>query len=328
MLGFAHVHAAGYADTVKKLPNAELIAISEPDPELRGDAIARFGGEGYQYEQELLERDDIDAVIVMSETSAHEALVTRAAEAGKHILCEKPLATSYKGGQEIVSTLEQHPVKFQTVFPMRFSRAAIALREMIREGAVGTPIAVKSTNPGRKPGGWFGDPILAGGGAIMDHTVHVADLLRWIFDQEIVEVYAEVDTRIYPGAEVDDIGLLMLKLSGGLTASLDSSWSRPASWPTWGGLTLEVIGDRGVLAMDAFRERVELIENRGPRHEYLSWGDDSSQALVRAFIAAIENDTETSITVHDGLRATEVALCAYESAKRKAPVACPEVLLG
>jgi predicted dehydrogenase len=322
MLGFAHVHAAGYAETVRTLPGSNLVAISEPDAKTLRDACDRFGTEPSRTADELLARTDIDAVVIMSETAAHEELVAKAAAAGKHILCEKPLATTARGSSEIVATLERHPVKFQTVFPMRFSRSAIALREMIRDDAIGAPLAVKATNPGRKPGGWFGDKRLAGGGAVMDHVVHVADLLRWIFDQEIVEVYAEIDTRIYPGAEVDDIGLLMLKLSGGLNASLDSSWSRPASWPTWGGLTMDVIGERGVLAVDCFRDRVELVENRGPRNEWLSWGDDSNQALLSAFIAAVENDTETPITVHDGLRATEVALCAYESAQRKAPVAC------
>jgi hypothetical protein len=91
---------------------------------------------------------------------------------------------------------------------------------------------------------------------------------------------------------------------------------------------MDVIGERGVLAVDCFRDRVELIENRGPRNEWLSWGDDSNQALLSSFIAAVENDTETAITVHDGLRATEVALCAYESAQRNAPVTCPAALVG
>ena len=132
----------------------------------------------------------------------------------------------------------------------------------MRGGAIGTPLMVKATNPGRMPPGWFSDPALAGGGATMDHTVHVADMLRWIFEREIVSVYAEIDARIHPGLPTDDIGLLLLDLDGGLSASLDASWSRAKTWPTWGGVTMEVIGTNGVLALDAFNQNVQLFDDR------------------------------------------------------------------
>ncbi|MEA2511575.1 MAG: hypothetical protein QOJ59_1062 [Thermomicrobiales bacterium] len=326
MLGFAHVHAAGLARAVGQLPGAELAAIFDAEPERLNDAISLFDTKGYADVDELLRCDDINAVIVMSETLHHVSHVCEAAKAGKHVLCEKPIATTQAGALTMIEACQRFGVKFQTIFPMRFNRAALTFRQMIRDGAVGTPIAVKATNPGKKPLGWFGNQLLAGGGAVMDHTVHVADLLRWVFDQEITEVYAEVDTRIHPSAAVDDTALMMLKMSDGLTASLDASWSRPKAWPTWGGLTVQVIGDSGVLAMDAFGGHVHLIEDQGPSHEYLSLNDDANVALLQSFIDAIMNDSEPKITGEDGLRAMEVALCAYESARRHEPVACPDCL--
>jgi len=197
----------------------------------------------------------------------------------------------------------------------------------VREGAIGTPLAVKATNPGRYPGGWFGDPDLAGGGAVMDHTVHVADLLRWIFEAEITRVYAEIDTRLHPDLPVDDVATVMLTLSNGLIASLDPSWSRPKTWPTWGGLTMEIVGDRGVLAMDAFSEAVEVFDDRGPSHALVSWAGGNDRRLVQTFIDAVRHDTEPPITGEDGLRAMDVALCAYESARRGEPVDCPDCLV-
>ena len=84
-----------------------------------------------------------------------------------------------------------------------------------------------------------------------------------------------------------------------------------------------MIGDRGVLAMDAGTERLSVVSDRGPAYAFLEWGSDVSRPFLQAFIDAVHNDTETPVTGEDGLRALEVALCAYESARLQAPVSCP-----
>jgi UDP-N-acetylglucosamine 3-dehydrogenase len=327
MLGFAHGHAFGYAQRLNDLADAELVAISDHDALRLQTAIDRYGGAGYADAAELLARADIEAVIVMAETAMHRDLVIAAAEAGKHVLCEKPIATTRADGMAMVEACRQRGVTFGTVFPMRFHPAVIALRQSIRAGEVGAVLSVNATNHGQMPPGWFQDPELAGGGAVMDHVVHVADLLRWMFDAEIVEVYAEIDTRLTPGIPVDDVGILMVRLSNGLTASLDSSWSRAKTWPTWGGVTLDVVGTGGVLAVDAFAERLRLVEDQTPRHVFLPWGEDPDQALLLSFIAAARDRRPAQVTGVDGLRALEVARCAYESARLNMPVACPDCLV-
>ena len=157
----------------------------------------------------------------------------------------------------------------------------------------------------------------------MDHTVHVADLLRWIYETEIVRVYAEAGTLLNPGLPVEDVGVMMLTLQNGVTASLDASWSRPSNWPTWGGLTIEVIGEKGVAAMDAFNASVTYVETSASHHEWLSWSDGADAALVRGFIQAVERGDDPPITGVDGLKALDVALCAYRSAATGLPVDCP-----
>jgi predicted dehydrogenase len=311
MISFAHEgHAASYAECLRRMPDVELVAIADDD-EARGKKhAARLATACHADYRDLLARDDHLAV----------------AGAGKHVLCEKPLATTRDDALAMIAACRAAGVKLQIAFPMRFSPPVVALREAIRAGAIGTPLMVQATNPGRKPPGWFGEPGLAGGGAVMDHTVHVADLLRWIFGQEITSVYAEVDTRIHPGAPVDDVGLLLLGLDGGLAASLDASWSRPLTWPIWGGVTMDVIGERGVLALDAFRQNVQLFDDRAGRYSLVPFTGGGDPPLVRAFVDAIRDDTDPPVTGEDGLRALEVALCAYESARRHEPVACPDVL--
>ena len=326
ILSFAHVHAPGYAHCLTAMPDVELAAIA--DDEARGrEAVARFGGEFYGDYRDLLARDDIPAVIVTSATAHHREMVLAAAAAGKHVLCEKPLATRYADAQAMIRACRERGVKLQTAFPMRFSPPAIALRDLVRQGAVGTPLAVMATNPGRLPPGWFSDPELAGGGAVMDHTVHCADMLRWIFDEDVVSVYAEVDTRIHPGLPSDDVAVLMLRLESGIVASLDPSWSRPKTWPTWGGLTMDVVGDRGVISLDAFSQNLELVEDRGERISLVPWGGGGDPGLIRSFVDAVRNDTAPLVSGEDGLHAMAVALCAYESAKRREAVSCPDCLV-
>jgi predicted dehydrogenase len=310
------------------LPDAEIAAVADDDEARGRDAAARFGGDFYHDYRDLLARDDIDAVIVTSPNALHSEMVIAAATARKHVFCEKPIATRRSDALAMLAACRENGVHFQTAFPMRFSPPAITLRQMVHEGAIGTPLSVIATNPGQLPPGWFSDPELAGGGAVMDHTVHVADLLRWIFEQEITSVYAEIDSRIHPNIPTDDIAILMLKLEGGLPVSLDPSWRRSPTWPTWGGLTMEVIGDKGVLSMDAFSQNLTFVDDRSKRISYVPWGEDANLELVGSFVEAIRNGTEPLVTGEDGLRALEVALCAYESARRLEPVACPDCLFG
>lgn len=323
MISFAHEgHAASYAASLRQTPGVELVAVAD-DNETRGrDYATRLGAAFYADYHALLADETIDAVVVCSENARHREMVIAAAEAGKHILCEKPLATTRADGLAMIAACQQHGVKLQVAFPMRFSPPAIALREAVRAGTIGTPLMVMATNPGRMPPGWFSDPDLAGGGAAMDHTVHVADLLRWIFDQEITSVYAEIDTRIHPDVQTDDVALLLLGLDGGLSASLDASWSRAKTWPTWGGLTMEVIGEKGVLSMDAFVQNLQFFDDRAGRYALLPFTEGGDPQLVQAFVEAIRADSVPLVTGEDGLRALEVALCAYTSAQRHEPVPC------
>jgi predicted dehydrogenase len=329
ILSFAHEgHAASYAACLKDIVGVDLAAVWDDDA-ARGQRYAeRFAAPFYADYRELLARDDITAVVVTAENARHHELVLAAAQAGKHILCEKPLATTRADGLAMVAACREHNVKLQIAFPMRFSPPAIALREAVRSGAVGTPLMVMATNPGRMPAGWFSDPALAGGGAVMDHTVHVADLLRWIFDREITSVYAEIDTRIHPGLPTDDVGLLLLGLDGGISASLDASWARAKTWPIWGGLTMDVIGENGVLSLNAFNQNVQFFDDRNGRYGLVPYSAGGDPPLVQAFIDAIRHDTAPPVTGEDGLRALEVALCAYESARRHEPVVCPGDLPG
>jgi predicted dehydrogenase len=320
ILSFAHLHAHGYAACLKANPDAELVLIADDDAE-RGTAMAALYGVDYvpDYRDAVL-RDDIDAVVICSENVRHKEMTIAAAEAGKHVLCEKPIATTVDDALAMIAACRDNNVKLQIAFPVRFNAATVGLKQAIDRGTIGDPLIIASRNPGTCPQSWFVQPELSGGGAVIDHTVHVVDTLRWMLGVEVEEVYAEIDTRIYD-FEADDTGLLMMKLSNGVPLSLDTSWSRPANNPIWGGVMIDVVGEKGVLSLDAFRANIELIEIQGPSNTRIGVEPSGDPEMIDAFIQAVRTDGVAAPDGVDGLRAMEVALAAYESAKIHQPVA-------
>jgi predicted dehydrogenase len=322
IMSFAHMHAYGYADCIKKLNNAFLLGIAD-DNAGRGKRAAKELKTRYYDSYKTLLEGDTDAVVITSENKRHKELVKMAAGCGKHILCEKPISTSIRDAEDMINTCRKNNVKLQVAFPCRFASPAIRAKAVIDEGKIGRVLAIKGTNRGKMPGGWFVDRALSGGGAVMDHTVHVVDLMRWILKQEVAEVYAEIDTHFH-NISVDDCGLLTMEFGDGTFASLDPSWSRPKkSFPVWGDVTMTIVGTDGILDIDLFGQKLWLFSENDGKTTGIDWGDNMDMGLVEDFVSMIEKNGQPSITGEDGLRAVEVAIAAYESARRRKPVRLP-----
>jgi predicted dehydrogenase len=319
LISFAHMHAYSYASILQAMDGAELAAIADEDEERGRAAAARYGTAYYRDYQDLLRQEQLDAVIVCSENARHAEMVVAAAEAGKHVLCEKPIATTPEDARRMIAACDRHGVKFEIAFPVRFNTPVRRLKQMVEAGKLGRIVAIRGTNRGQNPGGWFVTPHLSGGGAVLDHTVHVVDIMRWILHSEVTEVYAEIDTRFYD-IPTDDCGLLMLEFANGVFASHDPSWSRSRTFPTWGDVTLEVIGTDGVSRVDAFAQRLHVYSDLENRYRHEFWGDSMDVGLIADFIDCIRRDRTPSITGEDGLRAVEVAWAAYESAASGKPI--------
>jgi UDP-N-acetylglucosamine 3-dehydrogenase len=318
IMSFAHMHAYSYTQALQQTDGVELAGIWDEDAVRGQDFAKQFGTIFYENYADLL-KQDLDAVIVTSENAKHHEHVLAAAKAGKHILCEKPLSTNVKDALEMVEVCREYGVVLQTAFPVRFHPAIIRTKQMIDEGKIGRILAIKGTNHGQNPGGWFVDPALSGGGAVMDHTVHVVDLMRWFMNSEVKEVYAEIG---YSLAEtpIDDCGILNLEFVNGVFATLDCSWSRNKTFPTWGDVTLEIVGTHGTLSVDTFKQKLNVYSNKdGYKHHY--WGDDMDLGLIEDFVSCVrDNRKQASVTGEDGLRTVEVAAAAYEAAEKKTPV--------
>lgn len=322
ILSFAHPHALSYAQALVDHSDAVLTGIADTDAG-RGIAMAeRFGTVSYPSPEALLDQK-LDGVIITSENARHRELVETAAQAGvRAILCEKPLATTTEDARTMIATCANHGVRLATAFPCRYSPAFRRLQQQVRDGAVGEVLAIRGTNRGSLPSDeWFTNPSLSGGGAVIDHTVHVADLNRLLLGREATEVYAETGNGFYH-QDWEDTGFLTIGYEGGVFATLDTSWSRPKTYPTWGDVTLQVVGTGGVLDLDLFAQNIVHYDDKAGRIAWSNWGSGTDAGLVADFLRLTSGEAADDLaTGEDGLHALQVALAAYRSAAMGQPVA-------
>jgi Predicted dehydrogenases and related proteins len=317
MISFAHHHAEGYMRDLLARPDLELIGIWDEDL-ARAERIAAETGAHIYRDRDGLLAAEPEAVIVASENSRHREAVEAAASAGANVLCEKPLATSVEDAQAMVAACARAGVRLMTAFPMRFSPPLMELKSRLDSGELGRARCATSSNQGqlpRKHREWFVDPRLAGGGAIADHVVHLADLFRWYLGREVIEVYAQATGIFHKGeVEVETGGMVELAFEGGFFASIDCSWSRPEAWPIWGGLSLELVTDRGAVRVDAFSQNIELVSDSSGRASLLPWGSNANAAMIADFAASVRESRPPRVTGEDGLEAVRIVGAAYESA--------------
>ena len=318
ILSLAHHHGESYIANVRGMEGVQLLGVADDDP-MRGQRIAAEQHAQYFHTYEDLFEAKPDGVIICTENNRHRPLVEMAASRGIHVLCEKPIATTLEDARAIVEACDKAGVLLMTAFPMRFSAPLLEIKARLDRGDFGDLYCFNATNQGELPTkhrAWFVDPALAGGGAIMDHTVHLVDIMRWFTGSEVNSMYARTNKIFHADeVEVETGALEMLTFENDVFATIDASWSRPPYWPTWGGLTFEMVTQRGAVVVDAFRQNLNVYRNEWERANWAYWGSDMNQAMIDDFATAIRESRPPRVTGIDGLRAVEATLAAYESSR-------------
>jgi UDP-N-acetylglucosamine 3-dehydrogenase len=321
IVSFSHVHSPAYAGVLGDLNTADFVGITDEDAGRGAEAAEQFGVRFFHSAHSLFE--EVDAVVVCSENKYHARDVIPALQGRVHVLCEKPIATTVEDARAMIQASENSGSQLRTAFPVRYLPPVARAREIVRGGSMGRVLAVNGTNHGQIPGGWFLDPELAGGGAVMDHTVHLADLLRWMLDVEVKSVYAEVDSFFGAGG-TDDAAILTLELEGGsfadgAFATIDPSWSRGEGYPTWGDVTLRISGTSGVLDVDPFAQPLKTFDHETGSPSWSYVGEDMNALMLADFLRGVAEDDPSGASGLDGLRTFEVVLAAYRSGEDHEP---------
>jgi predicted dehydrogenase len=195
---------------------------------------------------------------------------------------------------------------------MRYDATVVDAKEKIDSGTYGAIKAITATNHGTYPGGWFAEKPLSGGGAIIDHSVHVADLVRYFTGDEFGVVRAYQGKNIRQNISVEDNALLYCRMQkSDMPVSIDCSWSRMDGWPTWGDVCMNIVCERGLIRLDCFKPHLNVVS-----HGKFSWhglNENLSKKMVAGFCRAVRDGVEPTASFKDGAQAARVAFAAYES---------------
>jgi predicted dehydrogenase len=323
-------HAWAYVRALTQCDEVRVVGVHDAEPDYTRWIRQDFGVPFVADATELVSGPDVDAVVVCSANADHRGDVELAAAHGRHVLCDKPIATTLDDARAMVDACAAAEVQLHLAFVSRFLPVVARARQAVHDGRLGDVIGLVGGNRGRPPlppayPPWITDPVAAGGGALIDHSVHVTDAMRHVTGLEVTEVSAEAGALLW-GCDVDDLAILLLRFSNGAAGSVDPSWSVPADNPSDYDFFLRVVGTEGSLDLTDAAESLHVVSARdgGPRGlRHASFGEDPDRAMIEAFLASVRSGSvqRPCATGEDGVRALEVALAGYRSSDSGSVVA-------
>lgn len=306
-------HAAGWAAT-----GAGIVGFAAETVEEAGPLSAQYGCKVFPDLSAMLPH--VDVVDICTPTHLHYEMVLQAAEAGKDIICEKPLALEVSQAREMVAVCRQKGVRLLVAHVVRFFPEYMLAKSAVEAGQIGKPGVIRlqrgSYRPKKPAGNWFLDEAKSGG-LLMDLMIHDFDYARWIAG-EVTRVFARKLTTGHPQAAVD-YGLAVLTHAGGAISHIAGAWAYPP--PTF-RTGLEIAGHRGLLQFAS--------DDTAPIHSLIMKpaGDAPDVALpssplaespyvtqIKEFHAALSDGSPARVSAEDGLAAVQIARAAIESAR-------------
>ena len=310
------------------IPQAKIVAISDIYYE-GAEKVAKSLGIPNAYEDyhEILNNPEIDAVLICSSTDTHADIAVEAAEAGKHIFCEKPVDLTVAKIKKVIAAVEKAGVKLQIGFNRRYDHNFAEIKRLANDGKLGRLQTIKITSRDPEPPSI--DYVKVSGGIFLDMTVHDFDMARFI-GGEVEEVYANaavtVDEAIGEAGDVDT-ALIALKFKNGAVGVIDNCRKACYGYDQ----RLEVFGTGGqASAANDTPTNVSYINEKGnmtdkPLYFFLERYMQSFTDEMTEFINAVQNDELTKTTVNDGLEALRLGLAAKLSVKEHRPVKLSEI---
>ncbi|MEN2898910.1 Myo-inositol 2-dehydrogenase [Mannheimia haemolytica] len=321
------VHSESISKYVK---GAEIKAISDVKITEELTAWAKSMGipEVYDDYKKILQDPEIDAVLVCSSTNTHAPISIEAAQAGKHVFCEKPVDADPAKIREVLSAVEKAGVKFQVGFNRRFDHNFKAIKDRVAAGDIGEPHVIRV--PSRDPEAPPIEYVKVSGGMFFDMTIHDFDMIRYLSGSEVEEVFAVGTVLVNPeiGKAGDiDTAVITLKLKNGAIGVIDNSRKAAYGYDQ----RAEVFGSKGAIHItnDTGSTAVFSGENgvvaEKPKYFFLERYMQSFADEISCFVDSVVNDKPTLVNGNDGLQPVLIALAAKKSLEENRPVKLSEV---
>ncbi len=332
-----------HAEVADALPNARFVACTDIIPD-RAKALAEAHGGDFEPDLEaLLSRDDVDVVSVCVPSGLHAEVGVQAAEAGKHLVVEKPIEISLVAADRLLGAVKKAGVKMTVISQHRFDPGLVELRQLLEAGRLGRLVLGDArvkwyrTQAYYDSGDWRGTWALDGGGALMNQGVHYTDLLRWCMGP-VDEVMALTAIQAHK-METEDLALAVVRFSSGALGTLEAS---TAVFPGFRE-RLEISGTEGTVVVEDGRIVVrEFVSEHGDVGLYgarvgsegqdaaasgasnpAAISNDAHASQISDLLAAIDEGREPLMTGEEARNAVELILAVYESARCRGPVSLP-----
>lgn len=327
LIGAGGIAESAHVPALRNLPGrVRLVAVADPNGG-RAKALADpFDADYYEDYRALVQRKDVDAVIIATPERWHADITTAAAEAGKHVLCEKPIAHTLADADRMLRVTRDHGVRLMIGHSRRFTARYQALKDLLDENAVGAVALIRENERRARPasdggywspGHWTADPAQSVGVALTN-GIHEADLSAWLARSEPVRIYAEAKI-LREGGKVPDFITWTITFANGVLATSEIVNGLPPSYPAYH--QLEVYGTEGALrAKDHDMQSAVCYGTEGATHPIsysaLLHQQDTYTRQLKAFADAVEGGGPLPVTPEEARAALYLALAAQESAER------------
>jgi UDP-N-acetyl-2-amino-2-deoxyglucuronate dehydrogenase len=326
-----------HIDCIKEAKGAELVAICGRRPEVVGPLAEANGVAGYTDFQEMLQRDDIDVVNICTPSGVHSDMIQKCAEAGKHVITEKPLDITLDRIDKAIYACREAGVKLACIFQNRFIGTNQAIKEFIDQGGLGRLLIGTASILWYRPqeyydkGGWRGTWALDGGGALMNQSIHTIDLLQWFMGP--VESVMGHAGALNHNIETEDTGLAILKFKNGAVGTILGT---TCAYPGLATM-IQLMGQKGSIVSDNNKLKAwkiqkdtkeeEMAEEAKMLKAYGALDAESGLAdptaitkeghifQIEDMVRAIEEGRDPVLTGEDARHSVEIILSIYESSK-------------
>lgn len=323
-IGKVHMESITY-----NVPTARVLGITDVFKDALPGLAEKYGiPKIYNDYKEMLADEEIDAVLVCSSTDTHADISIEAAQAGKHVFCEKPVDLTPEKVKAVIAAVEKAGVKLQVGFNRRFDHNFAHVRSLINDGKVGNLELIKITS--RDPQPPSAEYAAVSGGMFLDMTIHDFDMARFLAGSDVTEVYVNatclVDPAIGEAGDVDT-AIINLKFENGALGVIDNSRRAAYGYDQ----RIEVFGSLGAaMAANDTPTNVTVMNADGvttdkPLYFFLERYMQSFRDEMIQFVDAVQNDKPTPTTGLDGLNSILVALAAKKSVAEGRAVKISEI---
>jgi len=328
IIGAGKIVRVRHLPEAKSNPNAQIGAVCDIDALRAQEMAEKYSCKAYTDYKKLIQNPDLDAVIVAATNSTHAEMSIAALDAGKHVLCEKPMATNLVDAQKMIEATKRSGKQLMIAHNQRLEPAHQKAKEIIQSGKLGKILTFTTIfgHPGSEfwaidgNNTWFYHKEISGMGVLGDLAIHKLDLLRWLLDDNYIEAFAMSDTlnKSYPDGrriDVEDNALCVLRTEKGRMGTVIVSWSYQKE-----NNSTTIYGDKGVLEINIHPEFPLVLHYDYQRGEYFKLGKQSTNVeqvksgIMDAFVESIIRKREVPISGIEGYKALEAVFACQQAA--------------